>query len=135
MRLKLLLFVTLAAGATALPGQWKSVAALEKEIAETLDASWEVKSIKTNKGVMKIQTGNTRVPELMYRAALPTICYIIQEKGGSPEIKQIQLLNSFGRQGYVYERATKCRELLEVGSRNLKLFILSDTHLFRYGKE
>ena len=117
-------------GNAASLGQWEDIQALERELTEVLGFSWEIASIQTTDGVMKIQAGNRQIPKAMYVAALTSICHTIDKKGGAPAIKEIQLVNSFGKQGFVYERPSKCGELLNVPVSDLELSVALDTHTF-----
>ena len=107
---------------------WEDLAALDEEVAKVLRYAWQIKSVQTSGGAMKILTDIRRVRTDVYTNALANICYVIDQKGGAPEVKEIQFLNSFGKQGFVYEQPSKCGELLN--TPDLELFVALDTHTF-----
>ena len=82
---------------------------LEKAIPEALDANGEIKSVKTVKGTLTIRTNIRSITNTMYYAMLPTVCHEIDQRGGAPpSLNEIQILNSFGRQGWVFESPAQC---------------------------
>jgi len=89
--------------------------------------SWHPTMTLDNK-VLTVQTKENRVSEDMYQAVLNGVCTSLwtgdkKWKG----IKEIQILNKFSKQGYIFEGGEK--ECVELGNvKDSKIYILTKTH-------
>lgn len=116
----------------ALVLSWASVAqANEGQIAESL-ALWDPVSVEVSNGIATITTREQRVTEQIYTSVISLgICFgLLSNPESLAGIQEIRVLNSFGRQGYVFEGGKEeCETLNNTPGREKQLQILAVTHM------
>ena len=101
---------------------------LEKAIAKTLAYSWKIKSVKTVNGALTIHTNIRSITDTMYYPMLEVACYEIDQHGGAPpSLNEIQILNSFGTHGWVFESPAQCPQIVHMPSKKARLAVAAHT--------
>ena len=91
------------------------LAELDRQIHEELGATWNVRSVVTRDGALRVHTGMRVVDERVYRAMLPLVAIVYERDGGVPrEVERIEVVNRFGVKGWSYDSARGVIELLRV---------------------
>jgi len=94
---------------------------------------WAPKAVVRNGTTIKVVLPQRRITEQIYTAAISAgIClYVAAKKIRLAGVKEIQILNQFRRQGYVFEGGKKERdEMNRLPRSGQKIQLLGRTHLY-----
>jgi len=125
MKIKFLILVTFLSPLMAFANNQVS------EIRESL-FMWQPIEISVNNGILSIISKERRVTDTIYNAMIRSgVCMgTIPFPNSLKGIKEIRVLNKFGRQGYVFEGGkSECGDLVKMSGSDTDIFILGRTHL------
>lgn len=108
-----------------------SVQAAPKSLAESL-SPWAPLSVTLNAGTLKIVTPQDRVTDSIYSAILKHgVCGSLWlNPGGWSGVTEVQVLNKYARQGYVFEGGeNECAALGKLSGEESDRYVLGLTRL------
>lgn len=103
-----------------------------KEAQQALEM-WDPISLRLEDSTLTATLPQRRITDQIYQSALLFgICLHVQHGGVTLSgVRQIEILNQFGAQGYVFEGGgEECAELGELTTEKAKWKLLGMTHLF-----
>lgn len=95
---------------------------------------WSPSSIKMEGDVLRISIPQAKITDSMYKMVIKTgLCPVVWD-GKSSEfdgIKEVALLNQYGKQGYVFENAVdSCAEIGKLSGASSDTYLLGVTRLY-----
>lgn len=103
---------------------------IEHSVSKKL-SSLNVETVQHSGARLKIISNENKVTDSIYRAMIGGICmgYLMEPESLSG-ITEIQIVNRWDKQGYVFEGGGKeCQEYNNLPVTDTKIFILGKTHL------
>ena len=103
---------------------------LEHAISKSL-VSWNIQSVQHSGKSLKIITNENKITDSVYRAMVGGICMgQLMEPQSLSGISEIQILNKWKKQGYVFEGGGKeCQDFNNLPIKDTKIYILGKTHM------
>ena len=111
-----------------------AVSANDEISARELLLSWQPIDVSLNRGVLNVVLPEEQVTEKIYISIVTSgICIGPLTGKELDSVSEVQVLNRFSRQGYVYEAGTEgCEELnkIPVGDKMIDLLVAGKTRIF-----
>jgi len=114
---------------------WASMAAAnstEDHATQSLEM-WETKEVRVDGESLIIISKERRVTDQIYRAMIVSgLCMgTIPRPSSLDGISEIQVLNQFGRQGYVFEGGkAECEKINKMPANKTEMYVLGRTHMY-----
>ena len=92
---------------------------------------WNIKSVQHSGSNLTIISGENKVTDQIYRAMIGGICmgYLMEPESLSG-ITEIQVLNKWKKQGYIFEGGgEECQEYNNLSIKDTKIYILGKTRM------
>lgn len=104
---------------------------VEQSVSNSL-SSWDVQSVVHSGNKLKVISNENRITDSIYRAMVGGVCMgQITAPDCLSGISEIQFLNKWQKQGYVFEGGrNECQKINNMPIKNTKIYILGKTHLF-----
>lgn len=113
---------------------WASMAAAnstEDDATQSLEM-WEPKEVRVDGDSLIIISKERRITDQIYRAMIVSgLCMgTISRPSSLDGISEIQVLNQFGRQGYVFEGGKgECEKINNMPANKTEMYVLGRTHM------
>ncbi|MBG13796.1 MAG: hypothetical protein CL553_11850 [Alcanivorax sp.] len=113
---------------------WASMAAAnstEDDATQSLEM-WEPKEVRVDGDSLIIISKERRITDQIYRAMIVSgLCMgTISRPSSLDGISEIQVLNQFGRQGYVFEGGKgECEKINNMPANKTEMYVLGQTHM------
>ena len=95
------------------------------DIAATMSeaglTAWSVEGVAISGGLMRVRLSVATMPEQAYLATLRAACGAIEGRAVTPAVEQIEILQSDGSAGWLFEQTSQCKAVLEAPTDRLAL--------------
>ena len=94
--------------------------------------SWNIKSVRHYGKTIQIISTDNQITDTIYTTMVSGICMgYLSNPDPISEVSEIQILNKWGKQGYVFEGGEReCKEHNNLPIKETKIFIFSKTHVY-----
>jgi hypothetical protein len=98
-------------------------------IKQSLEQSWNVKSVSVKDGHVFVDTDDRQITDQQYLAMVTEVCFLpVKNKQVLAGFSRLSIRNFAGRQGYTYESLAACDEVMKSTTSKVDVVILGKTH-------